>query len=285
MKRIFILFFILSSLQVFAGGGWPQKKGEGYFKFGQGMIRASHYYTPDGSVEDITTTSYYATYVYGEYGLTNRFTTIGYFPLLARVTQNQVVDAETGDEIIPGDQLTSVGDATIGLKYGIFPKGKVVWSVELDLKIPFGNDAGGNTGLLQTGDGAFSQLVKTEVSTARGDFYYSGMLGVRHRGKDYSDDWHAGLEVGWNKNERFYAIIKMNSIQSFYNSDVLNAGNSLFGNNLEYVAIGPEFHYFFKNNWGVNATVVGAVQGRNMLADPYFGVGISYNLLKPGGKS
>ena len=280
MKNIFILFFTLVGLDLFAGGGWPQKKGEGYFKLGQGMIRASHYYTPDGSVADITTTSYYATFMYAEYGVTNRFTTVGYMPLVVRVTQNQVLDSETGGEIISGDELTSVGDATIGLKYGIIPSGKIVWSTQLDFKLPFGNDVGGESGLLQTGDGAFSQLLKTEVSSTHGNFYYSAMLGVRHRGNNYSDDWHSGLEIGWNKNKRFYAILKMNSIQSFNNSEVLNAGNSLFGNNLEYVAIGPELHYFFKNNWGVNATVVGAVQGENMLADPYFGVGISYDLKK-----
>ena len=283
MKNIIILALSLCSFSMFAGGGWPQKKGEGYFKFGQGMIRASHYYTPDGSVEDITTTSYYGTYLYGEYGITNRFTTIGYFPVLARVTQNQVINEETKEEIIPGDELTSLGDATIGLKYGIIPTGKVVWSAQVDLKIPLGIESGGESGLLQTGDGAFSQLLKTEVSTSKGNFYYSAMLGIRHRGNDYSDDWHSGLEVGWNKNERFYTILKMNSIQSFNNSDELNSGNSLFGNNLGYIAIGPEFHYFFKNNWGMNATVVGAIQGKNMLADPYLGAGISYNLKKRKG--
>jgi hypothetical protein len=281
MKKLLFPLLILLCLNVFAGGGWPQKKGEGYFKFGQGMIRASHYYTPDGSIEDITTTSYYATYLYGEYGLTNRFTAVGYFPLVARVTQNQVVDSETGDEIIPGDELTSLGDFTMGLKYGIIPTGKYVWSVQLDLKFPLGNEAGGETDLLQTGDGAFSQLLKTEVSTTAGSFYFSGMLGIRHRGNDYSDDWHSGLEVGWNKDRRFYAILKMNSIQSFNNSDALNAGNSLFGNNLGYIAIGPELHYFFKNNWGINGTIVGAIQGKNMLADPYVSLGISYTLKRP----
>jgi hypothetical protein len=285
MKNIFTILLAVINLQLFAGGGWPQKKGEGYFKFGQGMIRASHYYTPDGTVEDITKTSYYGTYLYGEYGVTNRFTTIGYFPVLARVTQNEVADAETKEVIIPGDQLTSLGDATIGFKFGIIPQGKIVWSAELDLKIPLGVESGGETGLLQTGDGAFSQLIKTEVSTSKGNFYYSAMLGLRHRGNDYSDDWHSGLEVGWNKDKKFYAILKMNSIQSFNNSDALNTGNSLFGNNLEYIAIGPEFHYFFKNNWGINATAVGAIQGKNMLADPYFGVGISYSLLKHGSGS
>ena len=279
MKIVFLIV-VLATSNLFAGGGWPQKKGEGYFKVGQGMIRASHYYTPDGTVEDITTTSYYATFVYGEYGLTNRFTTVGYFPMVARVTQNQVVDAESGEEIIAGDELTSVGDPTIGLKYGIIPSGKVVWSAQLDFKLPFGNSAGGNSGLLQTGDGAFSQLIKTEVSSSKGNFYYSAMLGLRHRGNNYSDDWHSGLEVGWNKSRRFYAILKMNAIQSFNNSKELNAGNSLFGNNLEYIALGPEFHYFFKNNWGVSATAVGALQGKNMLADPYFGVGVSYDLKK-----
>ncbi len=280
-KNIIVVFLLLFSLNLFAGGGWPKKKGEGYFKFGQGMIRSNRYYTPDGTFAKITTTSYYISSLYGEYGLTNRFTAVGYFPFLARVTQNQVVDAKTKNEIIPGDELTSLGDATVGLKYGIVPKGKVVWSVQLDLKMPLGKSAGGKSKILQTGDGAFSQLVKTEVSTSKGAFYFTGMLGLRHRGNQYSDDWHSGIEIGWNKNKRFYAIAKLNAVQSFFNhNEKIGASNSLFGNNTEYIGFGPEFHYFFKNNWGINATVVGALQGRNVLANPFWGVGISYDLKK-----
>lgn len=283
MRYLLIITVLIFGANLFAGGGWPQKKGEGYFKAAQGMIRASHYYAKDGGVVDIATTSYYATYLYGEYGITKRLTGVGYFPILARVTKNSVVNKETGEELIPGDELTSVGDWTVGLKYGIIPSGKWVWSAGLDLKLPFGNSEGGETMLLQTGDGAFSQLLKTEVSTTLGSLYFSGLLGIRHRGKDYSDDWHSGVEVGWNvkKKDKFYAILKVRSVQSFFNSEeTLQLQNSLFANNLEFISIGPEFHYFFDNNWGVNLTAYGAVQGRNILADPYLEVGVSYNLKK-----
>ena len=280
MKTILALILVGASISLFAGGGWPQKKGEGYFKFGQAMIRAQDFYGNDSKTVKIPTISYYATYLYGEYGVTDRITTVGYFPLMTRVTLNKEKDLNTGELVSDGDELTSFGDFTLGVKYGIIPKGKVVWSAQLDFKLPTGKETGGSTGILQTGDGAFSQLIKTEVSTTKGSFYFTGMLGVRHRGDNYSDDWHSGLEVGWNKKQKFYAILKMNSVKSFENNNEVGTGQTLFGNNVEYVAIGPEFHYFFDNNWGVSGSVTGAFSGRNVLASPNIGIGISYNLKK-----
>lgn len=274
--------FVFVSGYLYAGGGWPKPKGEGYFKLGQGLINGANYYEPNGNVADIVTTNFYETYLYGEYGVTSRFTLNTYLPIFARVTKNSQVNAKTGEEISPGDQLNSLGDFLFGFKYGIIPNKRVVWSAQLNLKLPSGVSNGGQTQLLQTGDGAFSQMLQTDVSTSFGHFYASAMLGIRHRGKSYSDDWHTGLEVGWNKNNRFFAILKMRSIQSFFNGDegINQVEGTLFANNLEYVSIGPEFHYFFKNKWGVNATILGAVQGRNILANPYLGVGISYDLKK-----
>ena len=282
MKTFNILLITFLSGYLYAGGGWPKPKGEGYFKLGQGIINGTNFYEPNGQVSDIVTTNFYETYLYGEYGLTNRFTVNGYMPLFARVTKNRQVDANTGEEISPGDELSSLGDFLFGLKYGIIPDKKIVWSVQVNLKLPTGVSSGGNTALLQTGDGAFSQMIQTDVSTSFGNFYASAMLGLRHRGKSYSDDWHSGLELGWNKDNRFYAILKMRSVQSLFNGeDGFNqVEGTLFANNLEYVSVGPEFHYFFKNNWGVNATILGAVQGQNILANPYFGLGVSYDLKK-----
>ncbi len=207
MKKLLTLVLSTIVISAFAGGGWPKKKGEGYFKLGQGMILGNNYYQPNGEVigvdDGFVPTNYYETYLYGEYGLTNRFTAVGYMPIFARVTKNKVVDSNTGKTLIEGDQLNSVGDFLFGLKYGIIPNKRVVWSVQLNFKLPTGVPDGGSTELLQTGDGAFSQLLQTDVSTTFGAFYVSGMLGIRHRGKNYSDDWHTGLEVGWNKDNRF----------------------------------------------------------------------------------
>ena len=171
MKNILTLLLVGFCLQSsFAGGGWLKKKGEGYFKFGQGMIFGSNYYQPDGTITDIISTNYYETYFYGEYGISKRFTTIGYLPVFARVTKNSLVD-QNGDVIAEGDQLSSLGDFMFALKYGILTEKRIVWSAQLNLKLPTGVNSGGETELLQTGDGAFSQMLQTDVSTTFGDFY------------------------------------------------------------------------------------------------------------------
>ena len=284
MKKVLttLLALATSSLMI-AGGGWPKKKGEGYFKLGQGLILGDHYYTPDGSVlgpdDGFAQINFYETYLYGEYGVTDRFTAIGYFPLFSRITLNSITD-QNGNVLKEGDELSSIGDMSFSFKYGIIPNKKFVWSAQLNLKLPTGEDAGGESGTLQTGDGAFSQMLQTDVSTAFGSWYVSGMLGFRHRGADYSDDWHAGFEVGWNHKSKLYLILKVRSQQSLLNNEDTPAVDGVFSNNQSFVSYGPEVHYFFNNGWGVNATFFGAFMGENILASPYIGVGVSYDLKK-----
>ena len=79
-KRITITLFLSIGLTVaYAGGGWPQPKGKGYFKLSQNFIISPYYYSPSGEIIDITTISLYTTSVYAEYGLTSRLTGILYF--------------------------------------------------------------------------------------------------------------------------------------------------------------------------------------------------------------
>ena len=103
---------------------------------------------------------------------------------------------------------------------------------------------------------------------------------MRHRGNDYSDDWHAGIEAGWGFKSKLYLILKIRSQQLFLNNEDTPAVEGVFSNNQSFISVGPEVHYFFDNGWGVNATLVGAFMGENILAAPYMGLGVSYDLKK-----
>ena len=48
MKSLITLMFVFVSGYLYAGGGWPKPKGEGYFKLGQGLINGTNYYEPNG---------------------------------------------------------------------------------------------------------------------------------------------------------------------------------------------------------------------------------------------
>lgn len=283
-KKIILLLSIgLISSNSFAGGGWVKKKGEGYYKMGESTIYATKYFNSSGDIVKIVTTGYYSTYLYSEIGLGKKFEAYTYFPFLTRVVKNRVKNSKTGNEIIPGDQLTSLGDMDLGLKYGLIQDKAVVWSTSVVFKLPFGNASGGNSQLLQTGDGAFSQLLRTDISAATNRFHTSIFFGVRHRGKSYSDEFQNGFELGWNNNRKFYIIGKLNSVLSFYNSKVsINDEEitSIFANNTEYISPSLEFAYVTDKKWGFSIYGQGAIKAKNILAAPTLGVGIFYDIKK-----
>lgn len=297
MKRHFILFIVfgLTALSVFAGGGWPQPMGEGYFKLSQNVLHSRYYFAPDGSVQRITTTGIYTTSLYGEYGFTPRLTGILYAPLFIRSTINKRKSSITG-ETAPGDSFQGIGDIELGVQYGLLTRGPVVMSASLYLGIPSGKNVGGNTELLQTGDGEFNQMLQIDASHSfyPAPFYASLLVAYNNRNSadftyqsgtipvDYSDEAQWGGEIGWTPGEHWAIALKWEQIISLRNgNDQGETGNtSIFGNNVDYFSITPEINYRLNGHWGISAALGTAVSGRNILASPNFGVGIFYQLKK-----
>lgn len=285
------LLSILTLHTAFAGGGWPQPKGKGYIKLSQSILRSRDYFAPDGSILPITTTSVYSTALYGEYGLTDRLTGLLYAPLFVRSTINRRVSTINGGEE-PGDAFDGPGDLELGLKYGLITEGPVVLAASLWLHLPLGENVGGATELLQTGDGAFSQLLQVEASHSfyPAPFYASLGVGFRNRGTatfdydlgqqklDYSDEFRWNGEVGWTPNARLLFALKWQQVVSLKNggSGGQTGNSSLFGNNVAYFSITPEVSYTLPGGFGLGVAVGTAVSGRNILAAPNIGVGIHY---------
>ncbi|MEM1221107.1 MAG: hypothetical protein AAGH79_19455 [Bacteroidota bacterium] len=294
MRYIIILFIsILLPSSLLAGGGWPQPKGKGFFKLNQSFLRAQSFYSLDGSLVDITTTTVYISSIYGEYGFTDRFTGILYAPLFVRSTINDR-KSTINDVVEPGDAFDGIGDFQLGLKYGILTEGPVALSASLILGLPFGDNVGGDTELLQTGDGEFNQLLKLEASHSfyPKPIYATLSVGYNNRGDatfaysageedvSFSDEFHWGGEIGWTPSDKWLIALKWAQVASMNNGG--NTGNtgasSIFGNNASYFAISPEVNYQFAGQWGVSASLGTAVSGENILAGPNIGFGIYWNL-------
>ena len=174
------MIVMLIGQDAIAGGGWPQPKGKGYFKVGQFSLISNRYYAPSGDVLNIATAGIHITSFYGEYGLTDRLTAIAYIPFFARATLNKQVSTLTGSLIAEGDELNSFGDTDLSLKYGLIRNKPIVVSATLTFGLPLGNSSGGSTGVLQTGDGEFNQLIAIEASRSfgKGKTYMSTFLGL-----------------------------------------------------------------------------------------------------------
>lgn len=277
-KYIFTSLAVLLFLQAFSGGGWPQPKRGGYFKLGQNMIVSPSFFGPAGDIVDITTISLFTTSIYAEYGFTDRLTGIGYFPVFVRSTLNEIEFRQSG-ATIPGDQFNSVGDAELGIKYGIVTDKPVVVSASLIFGLPLGETAGGESRILQTGDGEFNQMVRFDLSHSfyPSPFYVSGYGAFNNRTKNFSDEARFGFELGATF-RKFIPIFKLNVVQSLNNGGAAVVQNGVFSNNTEYISPMIELNYQLKEKLGLTASGGFAFAGQNILAAPNWGVGVYMKL-------
>jgi len=277
MKRI-IFTLLLISTQAFAGGGWPQPKGGGYFKLSQNIIRSSYFYSPDGSLVEITTVQLFTTSLYGEYGFSNRLTGLLYFPFFVRNTLNEIQYNQSGTSI-PGDSFQSIGDTDIGMKYGLIINKPVVVSATVILGLPLGEPVGGASQILQTGDGEFNQIIKVDASYSwyPKPVYASVYAAFNNRTNSFSDEVRFGAEVGLTF-KKFIPILKLNVVQSLYNGTAEEAQNGIFSNNTEYVSPTIELNYQPTSKWGLSGSGGFALSGKNILAAPNWSMGIYLKL-------
>ncbi len=274
MNKLFftIILFSISSI-CFAGGGWTKAKNQGYLKLSQNYIGSNSFYNPNGEIIDITKISLYTTSFYAEYGIAKRFTGILYVPFFVRSTLNKT-EFNQSKKTEPGDQLNSIGDADIGIQYGIITDKPIVLSAYLFLGLPFGETAGGNTQILQSGDGEFNQLIRFDASHSfyPKPIYVSVNAGFNNRTKGFSDEVRFGAELGFTL-KKFIPILKINSVYSLFNGNITGAQNGIFSNNTEYFSPSIELNYQFTQQLGISGASGFALSGRNILAAPNLSLG------------
>jgi hypothetical protein len=274
----FVLFFL--SLTVAYAGGWPQKKGKGYFKLSQSILRADRYFNPEGmSIKIQPGISLYTTALYGEYGITDRLTLVGYIPFFTRAVQNNL--ERRNGEFVEGTALNSFGDTDIGIKYGLITDKSIVMSATLSLGIPFGNTGGEDTNFLQTGDGEFNQRLIVDISKSFYPLpmYANIMVGANNRTNGFSEEFHFGAELGYTY-RKITAIMRVQGVESFRNGLTAdNTQQSVFGNNVEFFSLLPELIYEFKKDKaGVSATYMTALSGSQILASPAYSMGLNFKI-------
>ncbi len=279
MKKLALSILLASSVSlVFGGGGWPQPKKGGYFKLGQSIIVSSSFYGPTGDLVDITTIALYTTSLYGEYGLTERLTGIVYFPFFVRSTLNEIRFIQSGSTV-PGDEFNAIGDAEIGAKYSFNVDKPIVWSASLILGLPLGSTGGGDSQILQTGDGEFNQMIRIDASHSfhPRPIFTSAYAAFNNRTNNFSDEVRFGLEVGGTF-KKFVPILKLNAVKSLNNGGTSVVQNGVFSNNTEYISPSIEINYQMTDKLGVSGSGAFAFSGQNILASPNWGLGVYLKL-------
>lgn len=285
---ILALAFFFFSENVFAGGGWPQPKGGGYFKLTQWWLVSDKHYTDVGLIDPNTTNGLFNTSIYGEYGFTDRLTGILYFPFFCRAYFNNTISGTTNEILIPGESINSIGDMDMSIKYGITLNKPIALSATLTIGLPFGNENGGTVGSLQTGDGEFNQMILMDAGAgfqiSKVAAYTNVFAGVNNRTKGFSDEFRFGIEVGATfLHEKLTARAKLYGVSSFKNGDLpANRSNStsIFANNSEHLTFSPEFAVHLNNNWGISANYAVALSGNLIFASPSYSFGVFLKLVK-----
>ena len=268
------LLMLLLARPAFADG-WPQRRGHGYYKIGFRMVRATHYYEPNGNRIGIPTLGDYTVSFYGEYGITDRITAIAYVPFFERITLNEQVGRNSGFVFSEGDAVNGIADPIIGARIGLAKVGATVVSASLRLGLPLGNDDQPN-GLL-TGDGELNQLVSLEAghSFYPRPAYASASVGFHQRMKGFSDEIAYTLEAGYTVADRFTITARMRGIEPLRNGDPNVGGQrGLNGNDQRYLAYGAEFTYTHRGSYGLSLGFEGATRAQNVLSGTAFSVGL-----------
>ncbi|HFA51208.1 MAG TPA: hypothetical protein ENJ95_19525 [Bacteroidetes bacterium] len=285
-----ILFLLLASSifaqAAFAGGGWPQPKGAGYFKLSEWWLISDRHFTDAGRIDPNTTFGLYNTSLYAEYGFTDRLTGLLYLPLFSRAYFNNSISNTTGETLVPGEAINSIGDADLGIKYGLTLNRPIALSATLMLGLPLGNDSGGSQGNLQTGDGEFNQLLQIDAGTgfalAGASAYANVYIGANNRSNGFSDELRYGIEGGLTfLKEKLTVIARLYGIESFKNGDLpaeRSNSTSIFANNSEHLTFSPEIAFKLNDKWGIAAGFGTALRGELIFADPAYSFGVFYNL-------
>ena len=278
MKKTIILTVLLTTvLQAAFAGAWLRGEKGGFYKLSQTFLRGDQFYDGEGKSQSIITTGVYMTTLYGEYGLNDRFDVIANVPLFTRMTLNKAVFSS--GRVQEGDALNALGDVDLAIKYGIRRNKPLVISTSLTLGLPLGETEGGDTKLLQSGDGEFNQLIRLEAGYAfKKPFYTNLGVGFNNRTENFSDEFRYDFELGYQYKKTVLLAFKMAGVESLRNGDSNLGGNAIFSNNVEYLTFGPELAYIHQEKWGLSFAYRTATNAKFIINSPAYEVGLFLTL-------
>lgn len=265
-KRTLLLFCFTTGVN----GAWVKSQGEGYLQLGASYTSANSVYDSSGAKQAIPRFTEIATNVYGEYGITSRWTA-GY--LLPVLFTNQAEDAPS---LSTQKSAAGLGDSIFANRYQLYA-GPVVFSAGLDIGVPTGN----RNAAIPLGDGETSVMPKLMLGggfTAGLPGFYLFSAGYNKRTLGFSDEFQAtamgGLTTGM-----FTWILSLELKQSIKNGDagLINASPLLF-NNASFASWSVGGVFKATDRLQVFAFFKGGLYVRNILGAPSMSLAVGYAL-------
>nr|WP_288977358.1 hypothetical protein [uncultured Allomuricauda sp.] len=274
------MFFILMISNIQAQSGWTRKSNSYYIQTSVSHYSSKNYYTTEGNLSDSGSRfNSSALILYGEYGLTDRITTIVDLPL---IVLNNFSSTET---------VTGVGSLNLGLKYRLFKN--VPIAVQANFEIP--TDDGRNFARsknpnalgtfdvinLPTSDGEFNvwtNLIGSH-SFGNGKTYGSLYTGINFRTESFSNQFQAGAEVGHLFFDKFYLIGKLRILEKLSSGEGNQGVSFLYGEGTTFTSYGFNGIYKLGNHLSLVAAYSDyagfLVDRKNIYDGPTFSFGLS----------
>ncbi len=273
--RLVLVLFLIGYAANANAGAWTLARGSGYYNISSAMERSDTFANADGSHTDITTLGNYSLSVYGEYGLLDNLTLIGYLPF-RRLVLNKQVGRPSGFVYFGVDDVTGIADAEIGLRGRLLHSGANVVSASITLGVPLGDHKHFNG--LVTGDGEFNQRLVLQWGYSRHPAYLSADFGIDNHTDGFADEWLYAAEVGYSFQPALMLILRARGSESRKNgNDAITGGmGGLYANNKRYMTYGPELVYSMAGNMGLSLSALRSARTRNALVAPTFSLSFFY---------
>lgn len=282
MKKYFYTLSILAlcfPVLSVAQSGWTKAKNTYFVKLDYSTYTSSDFRNNVGNSLKTTDFTQNAVSVYGEYGLTNRLTAIGFLPLYK----------QNGYETT--NNVSGLGDLKLELKYALLQKSFPL-SIAIAPEFPTGKKDNFATNKnnplekinLPSGDGEFNVWTTLAVSHSfsPSKLYASAFTAFNYRTsykeRDFQNQFQAGVEVGYQFFDKLWVNSKV-SVLTGVGADP-TVSDFIRGDGTSYTGVSVGAMYELTNNFGLTAQYFNSnsaiVKAKNIYANNILSVGIVY---------
>lgn len=279
---VFIGLFTFYLPSIIAQNGWTKGKNKLYAQSSISAFSSRNYQNLDGVLFDQgSTLQSKSLALYAEYGITDRLTTEIEFPFLIVNQYNTTLP------------VYGLGSAKIGLKYGIYKKIPISFSVMADIPTNKGINLSRSKELNEIGTYDFINLPTTDgelnilstlaisQSTKTGRTFASLYSTLNARTQGYSNQLIVGGEIGQLFFNKLYIIGKIR-IQESLSNEPNPAVSFVYGEGTTFTFVNLTTMWTLNNHWklvgsysNLNGIIIPA---RNAYTGNTFSLGVAYEV-------
>lgn len=271
-----VLFLLFSTAFPLIAGGWTLPRNGGYAKFwlrwqaADGVL--SGHNGPDGNRMPSGNYNEIFFNAYGEYGLAERLTLVGFWPVVTSFHMSGINKYN----------YTGTGDISLGLRWGIIQH-RAVLALQLTATAPLANssiarpfyniETGERIGALRVGAGVWDLEPRLQAGYGWNRGHAGAEIAYKYRSNDYLPVLSISAEGGRRLGEALYGTFRAGMVEPLGTSAApLDNSPSGIGNGTEYVGFALEVDWQRSANLSLGLTLEGAFTFSRQTGGPVMSV-------------